>query len=97
LLASPNLAHLVRLSLDDREATLIVDRALARQLADLPSLRYVKLMVGRIHDDARAILEDSESLLWTMLITRDDPGSYPGDPNRMPPLDQDQAGLDEWY
>jgi uncharacterized protein (TIGR02996 family) len=97
LLASPRLRNLVRLSISDMQAELVVDRALARQLVDLPSLSYLKLMVGRIDEDARPIFEDSESLLWTTLITRDDPGSYPGNPNRMPPLDQDLAGLDEWY
>jgi hypothetical protein len=97
LLASPRLRNLVRLSISDMQAELVVDRALARQLVDLPSLSYLKLMAGRIDEDARPIFEDSESLLWTTLITRDDPGSYPGNPNRMPPLDQDLAGLDEWY
>jgi uncharacterized protein (TIGR02996 family) len=94
LLASLNLGHLARLSLDDREAALTVDRALAKQLAALPSLGYLKLMVGTVDDDARAILQGSESHLWTTLVTRDDPDSYPGDPNRIQPLDEDLAELD---
>lgn len=98
LLASPKLRDLVRLSISDMQMELAVDCALAEQLAALPSLGYLKLLVGSIDDDARAVLQGRESTLWSItLTTQDDPNSYPGDPNQMPPLDQDLVELDAWH
>jgi hypothetical protein len=97
LLASPNLRQLARLEINDSGLTMVIDRAVAAQLVGLPSLANLLLTVGKLEEDARKILNSSDTLAWSRHRTEDHPESFALTGSSYPPLDDDLVAQDIGY
>jgi hypothetical protein len=90
LLQSPNLNNLVTLTVGDRELDFEMSPSLARAITRLPHLASLRLELRKCGAEARAILEDNDTVAWKLIETWDESTEqYRANrsPERSPPLD----------